>query len=303
MPWVVGIDEAGYGPNLGPLVQAAVAVRLPDCDPAGWETLKECVRRRCDPADDRLLIDDSKKVYAGANGFALLGHGVLAVHDPRPLTLQQLIEQTVLHPCVNDLCAEAWFRGDDRLVVSDLPPLRERSWFHAARSVIVPAPRFNRLLDEHRSKAVALALGLADLMTSAVAMLPPGEPVVFHCDKMGGRNYYASLLQRAFPDGWVVALKESADESRYRIANLDHDIEIIFRPRSDAASVAVALASMTAKYLREICMIQFNAFWAQHVPGLKPTAGYPGDAKRFFDAIRPAMERVGISQDAVWRKK
>ena len=30
MPWVVGIDEAGYGPNLGPLVQSAVALRLPD---------------------------------------------------------------------------------------------------------------------------------------------------------------------------------------------------------------------------------------------------------------------------------
>jgi len=31
--WVVGIDEAGYGPNLGPLVQAAVALYLPDDDP------------------------------------------------------------------------------------------------------------------------------------------------------------------------------------------------------------------------------------------------------------------------------
>ena len=40
MPWVVGIDEAGYGPNLGPLVQTAIAVRLPDGDTAGWETLR-----------------------------------------------------------------------------------------------------------------------------------------------------------------------------------------------------------------------------------------------------------------------
>ena len=45
MPWVVGIDEAGYGPNLGPLVQAAVSLYLPDGDPAGWDTLKPVVRR------------------------------------------------------------------------------------------------------------------------------------------------------------------------------------------------------------------------------------------------------------------
>ena len=45
MPWVVGIDEAGYGPNLGPLVQAAVALRLPDDDLAGWTTLASRVRR------------------------------------------------------------------------------------------------------------------------------------------------------------------------------------------------------------------------------------------------------------------
>ncbi len=63
MPWVVGIDEAGYGPNLGPLVQAAVALYLPDGDHAGWETLKPVVRRCGEKADGRLLIDDSKKVY------------------------------------------------------------------------------------------------------------------------------------------------------------------------------------------------------------------------------------------------
>ena len=50
-------------------------------------------------------------------------------------------------------------------------------------------------------------------------------------------------------------------------------------------------------------MIQFNAFWRKHVPDLAPTAGYPGDAKRFFDAIRPAMERLDIPGAAVWRRK
>ena len=71
MPWVVGIDEAGYGPNLGPLVQAAVALHLPDDDPAGWDALKAVVRRSHEPADGRLLIDDSKKVYTGGGLAAL----------------------------------------------------------------------------------------------------------------------------------------------------------------------------------------------------------------------------------------
>ena len=85
MPWVVGIDEAGYGPNLGPLVQAAVALYLPDGDPAGWETLKPVVRRCGEKADGRLLIDDSKKVYT-RGGLAALERGVwsIAPSDRRP---------------------------------------------------------------------------------------------------------------------------------------------------------------------------------------------------------------------------
>jgi hypothetical protein len=50
-------------------------------------------------------------------------------------------------------------------------------------------------------------------------------------------------------------------------------------------------------------MRQFNRFWAKHVPGIQPTAGYPGDAKRFFDEIKPAMAKLGLTDDEVWRKR
>jgi len=65
----------------------------------------------------------------------------------------------------------------------------------------------------------------------------------------------------------------------------------------------VALASMVSKYVRELLMREFNAFWQQHVPGLKPTAGYPGDAARFFAAIRPAAVQLGIPEDVLWRRR
>jgi hypothetical protein len=64
-----------------------------------------------------------------------------------------------------------------------------------------------------------------------------------------------------------------------------------------------ALASMTAKYLRELAMIPFNRFWQQHVPGLKATAGYPMDALRFREEIRPAQQRLGIEDRVLWRAR
>ena len=160
------------------------------------------------------------------------------------------------------------------------------------------------ICDETGTKGAVVARGMVELLAAAPAALPADDqPLVIHCDKLGGRNYYAALVQQAFPDGWVVCERESADESRYRVEGLGRPVTVTFCPRADAGSVSVALASMLCKYLREVCMRQFNAFWAKHVPGLKPTAGYPGDARRFYDEIRPAMEALGLEPDAVWRKR
>ena len=72
---------------------------------------------------------------------------------------------------------------------------------------------------------------------------------------------------------------------------------------SAASEPCTALASMLAKYLREVFMRQFNRYWLSHVPGIKPTAGYPGDAARFYKGIKPMMERMGVKDSSVWRRK
>lgn len=313
MPWVVGIDEAGYGPNLGPLVQAAVALRLPESDPGGWDALKPVVRRAHEKADRRLLIDDSKKVYT-KGGLEALERGVWSIAASDPYTIRDFLWSGGEVPAWGeDLCAESWFDGGDLIPVHVDPaaeweasePVRAAlggRWFGDYR--VVCAPRFNRMVDEYGSKGTVLGRGLIELLGSLTsAVEADGEPLVFLCDKQGGRNYYAPLLQEAFPDGWVVAERESAEESRYRVENLSRAVTITFRPRADGDSVAVALSSMLCKYLREVCMRQFNRFWSAHVPGIKPTAGYPLDAKRFFAEIQPAMTRLGLTADQVWRKK
>ena len=63
------------------------------------------------------------------------------------------------------------------------------------------------------------------------------------------------------------------------------------------------MASLVCKYVRELSMELFNQFWSEHVPGLKPTAGYPLDAVRFKQDIAEAQTKLGITDDVLWRER
>jgi hypothetical protein len=64
-----------------------------------------------------------------------------------------------------------------------------------------------------------------------------------------------------------------------------------------------ALASMTAKYLRELSMQAFNEFWCAHVSDLRPTAGYYRDAWRFKKDIAVKQRELGIDDHLIWRNR
>src|SRR5262249_3365840 len=154
------------------------------------------------------------------------------------------------------------------------------------------------------SKATVLAHGLTELLRANVAALAGGgEALHFFIDKHGGRNAYAAMLQHALPEGMVVALEEGAGRSAYRVLGAEPAVSVAFQPRADREHFCVALASMASKYLRELLMLEFNRFWQGHVPGLRPTAGSPGDAARYLASIRPALEKLGLPESAVWRRK
>jgi hypothetical protein len=317
MPWVVGIDEAGYGPNLGPLVQAAAAVRLPIDDLAGWDTLKPAVRKAGGRwgRDKRIVIDDSKKVYHGVNALERLERGISAPFTLAESTVGGVLRKTALPWCRDELSREEWYDpAGSAPVATPTETIRHDLEHFAAKlpdgvkvagptALVTPAPWFNQVVEATGSKASLLTNGLIELMKQSCDGIPGDEHLIFVCDKQGGRNYYTPLLRQAFPDADVCPDLETNAESRYRIEGLSRVVSVVFRPKADGESIAVALASMLCKYLREVCMMQFNAFWERHVPGIEPTAGYPMDAKRFIEQIRPAMERLNIPESAVWRVK
>jgi ribonuclease HII len=320
MVWIIGIDEAGYGPNLGPFVMTSVACRVPDhCHDADlWQLLRPAVRRGADADDGQLLIDDSKIVYT-ARGLAGLERGVLAAlwrnGTEHVASLASLVEWACPEDR-NELGSEAWYRGVQALPVH-LDPVElgpgaarfdevcaeaEIDRWHV-RSVVVCPRRFNALLDEGGKKGVVLAHALTSLLRCQRAKLMGGDALLFLIDKHGGRNSYAAMIQHALPDGVVFTGQEGMARSVYRVHGLGREVRLTFQPRADAEHFCVALASMTSKYLREVLMLEFNRFWREHVPDLQPTAGYPGDAARFFQAIRETIEKLGLREETVWRRK
>ncbi len=124
-------------------------------------------------------------------------------------------------------------------------------------------------------------------MAEALATLDAPATVV--CDKHGGRNRYGPLLQQQFSDDLVCILSEGSEESGYRLGPHDAATTIHFRARAES-DLAAALASMTAKYLRELAMRALNDYWCRQVPGLRPTAGYPL-TRRFKHEIAARQRR------------
>jgi hypothetical protein len=317
MTWIVGIDEAGYGPNLGPLVMSAASCRLPDRPdvPDLWALLADAVRRAEEPDDDRLPVGDSKLVYSSARGLADLEASVLAILGGSRPSLAALLEN-LASSSLEGLAAEPWYSG-----ASTLPAEGEAArcqaaaerfraccgggqveWGHV-RSIVICPTQFNELLEHWDSKGAVLGHALVELLAGHPEMNGFGEPIWFFVDKHGGRNNYAAMLQSALSEGMVVALEEGRDRSVYRVLGMKREVRLTFQPRADAEHFCVSLASMISKYVREMLMREFNLFWQTHLPELKPTAGYPGDSVSYYDAIRPVAQRLGLAEDAVWRKR
>ena len=316
MPFLIGTDEAGYGPNLGPLVVGATVWQTPPRTMPEdlYRLLEGCVC--CQPGDQRLAIADSKALYKPGLGLGGLERVVLAIFALRgqPVCDWPSLWRNLAGIDASDLRCHAWHDG----VEIDLPQdvtvaelnatarsleagLRQAELEIAAVQARAVFPdRFNGEVRRCGNKAEVLSLTTLRLVAELAEQIPDGNDVIVICDKHGGRDYYAALIQHVFPETWVRVVRDGAGESIYRFRLGCRPVEIRFLMGGERM-LPTALASMTAKYLREIAMIPFNGFWQRQVPGLKATAGYPGDSRRFLADIRPACRKLQIAEETFWR--
>ncbi len=113
------------------------------------------------------------------------------------------------------------------------------------------------------------------------------------------RKGHGSLFEKRLPCFSALMANEALPPI-FRWGPVPRRVEIRFAAKGESFLPA-ALASMASKYLRELAMTAFNAFWIRQVPGLRPTAGYPVDALRFKADIASRQQQLGISDDVLWR--
>ena len=279
---ILGTDEAGYGPNFGPLVVSLTA----------WDVPLEEMTPLLEPLKaEGIQIGDSKKLYHGGS-LTVLEAGVLV-----PLrSLQKIVQPTASdEKRLAELAAK--FETVLRQHQVRLLDMQYRS---------VEPEEFNQLLERFDSKGTLLSQITLQLIAAQIEKLVQdrndSSPVLVLCDKHGGRNRYLDVLSEFFPGEFIQVVRESRESSVYRLTVYGRQLEFRFLAKGES-HVPIALASMLSKYRRELSMLQFNAFWRSHVPDLKPTAGYPEDAKRFKQEIAAVQAKLGIADENLWRKR
>lgn len=317
MTILIGLDEAGYGPNLGPLVISATAFRVADDGDVHdlYALLPGTFTRDPRAKSGALLVADSKVVYQSQGTMDRLEQAILGLHEwmsGAPRSWSEWMGRVVwsddpawaLLPwhCGRNVslpCAASWSHIAE--VAARLgPQLAERGVeLLAMRSTAIFPSEFNRFVRSGAGKGDLLSLRTVRLFRQLLGDLPP-EKTYAVFDRQGGRQRYWPILQSAFPDHWIDIRSEVPRASTYRLMWGDHPCDIEFLVKGEAF-LPTALASMQSKYVRELAMKLFNQFWRDEVPDLRPTAGYAIDARRFRAQIATRQAKLGIADDLLWR--
>lgn len=315
-----GIDEAGYGPRLGPLCVGLTLFDLParsanesDAPIDLWRLLKGAVcRDHAASKRGRLAVADSKELK-GVGGASVdplfhLERGVLAFESlasDQPAAANEVELLTRLGTRVPG--SLEWYAGDSalprgasaeqlRILIAQLQGAAAAAGVRPrlVRCVAVDESTFNERYHHLQNKASVSFGVVGGMLRRLWETTPAGSTLLVAVDRQGGRAFYGPLLSQAI--GAKADIVEESDQLSVYEVRADRTMRIEFRVEAEAQHLPVALASMTAKFVRELLMGRFNRYWSGRINGLKPTAGYGTDAGRWLRDVRghAAAEEIEV---------
>lgn len=319
MNFLAGMDEAGLGPILGPLVVAGVAMTGPEgTDP--WRALARHTSRTRHQKG-KVRVADSKLVNQGPHGRRRLEETALvfwtAKHGETPGTLRALLQH--LGVDLDSLARCPWYEDLDLRLPLDADAgfvqlqaeLMARAMHKAGIALVdlvvrpVDVEEWNGLIADTDNKSRAHFRAYAEVLGRLLAHAPstPGTGERGHlvADRCGGRMHYAHDLRRLRPDARVDVVTETPSVSSYALHLPGGVVAVTFAERGESRAFPTALASCLAKYLRELMVEAMNRWFCARVPGLEPTAGYYQDGHRFLDDLAPFLRQHALPRERLVR--
>ncbi|MGA2172804.1 MAG: hypothetical protein ABSG82_07325 [Sedimentisphaerales bacterium] len=233
MAVLVGIDEAGFGPILGPLVVSSSTFRVPDNLVFAnlWEILQTSVSEKRTGLKGRLLIADSKKAFTRSLGIRHLRRTVLAALKhlgSEPKSLTQLVS-ALCPDCLEHLAEYPWYKkvnnyqldGEDADIGIAVSMLRadlvnQHIELVGLKSRCLEVAHYNKMVAAVKNKAKVLFSAVAELMQTAMQDFS-GDDLEIVVDRQGGRSHYRRELQLMFGDSQLRIVHEDQNRSSYEL--------------------------------------------------------------------------------------
>jgi hypothetical protein len=291
-----------------------------------WKALAKVVCRKTNDKRKRIAVQDSKKLKGAKDGAAHplrhLERGVtafaaavnsqpthFATDDELLAALGAPVPSGSLHSAVLPLPLgndAGQLRIASAMLRTTLQQMNTRLTHVMVRAM--SAQEFNEQAHRISNKGTInfmASMHHVDGVRRAAAQ--QGLAAFIALDQQGGRRSYLRPLSTSFPEASIRILHESEAGARYTVSHPAgdglpaHVFAVSFEQGGEERHLPIALASMAAKFTRELHMRRLNAFFAAHMPEVQPTAGYVSDGRRFVVEVGPLIERLQLPRAALVR--